>query len=154
MSTPNLLYKITGTIRALEICESSLNLLEGLQKGAFFTGAVAALSGMGGMAANAASVALYDGEDIEHVAMLLDDQLVIGTFTWLRDLRVGDEVTVAVYKADNDTPPFAYAILRKKDQLLWMPYNRDRTRHGWVVYTTKLMSFIFLAQLYWGSLYY
>ena len=131
------LYTVEGTIRALRVVPGVLNLIEYIQKGALFTGAVAGLVGQAGMLANATSLALYEGEDVEHIALLINDQLAIGTFEWLQDLKVGDEVKLVVSDLE-DGPLFIHAILRKSDQLLWMPYQRASGRRELCVDMTKI----------------
>ena len=131
------LYTVEDTIRAMRVVPGVLNLVEDIQKGALFTGAAAGLAGQAGMLASAASLALYEGEDVEHIALLINDQLAIGTFEWLQDLKVGDEVKLVVSDLE-DGPLFIHAILHKSDQLLWMPYSVDHTRFGWIMHAVKL----------------
>ena len=77
--------------------------------------------------ANAASLAMYDGEDVEHVACLINGRLAVGTFEWVEDIKVDDEVKLVASEIENG-PLFVHAILRKRDQLLWMPYQRASGR--------------------------
>ena len=136
-STTPALSTITGRIQALRRAAGKVNLLEDMQKGAFATGLAAAVSGQAGMVANAASLALYDGEDVEHIAMLINGQLAVGTFPWLEELKVDEEVKLVVSQIEGE-PVFVHAILREKDQLLWLPYSVDHTRWGQVVSGAKL----------------
>jgi hypothetical protein len=135
-------HVVTGTIQLLHTTHSKLNLLSDLQKGSVFTGAAAVLGDMPGMAANAASLALYDGEDVEHGAIVLNDQLYIGTFECLEDLKEGDEVSLVVSTLEDVEARYIHAILRPKDQLLWMPYARAHTRFGWFMHTVKMCGLI------------
>jgi hypothetical protein len=137
-------HVVTGTIQLLHTTPSKLNLLSDLQKGAGLTGAAAVLGDMPGMAANAASLALYDGEDVEHGAIVLNDQLYIGTFECLEDLQEGDEVSLVVSTVEDVEARYIHAILRPKDQLLWMPYARAHTRFGWIMHGIKLIGLILL----------
>ena len=132
------LYTIEGAIQALHTAHGQINLLEGVQKSSLFTGVVAGLSDQAGMAANAASLALYDGEDVEHIALLINGELAIGTFQWLADLEVKDQVKLVVSRPAEGGPLFIHAILRQKDQLLWMPYSMGHTRFGWIMHAVKL----------------
>lgn len=131
------LFLIEGTIQSMRMAAGTVNLVKDIQKGAFFTGAVAGLAGQAGMLANAASLALDDGEEVEHVALLINGQPGVGTFQWLRDLNLGDAVTLVVSALD-DGPFFIHAILRAEDQLLWTPYGVDHTRRGWIFHGIKL----------------
>jgi hypothetical protein len=70
------MFTVEGTIQALKVANGKVNLIEDIQKGALFTGVAAGLSGQAGVLANSASLAMYDGEDVEHVALLINAQLV------------------------------------------------------------------------------
>ena len=147
------LYTVEGAIQAMRVVPGVLNLVEDIQKGALFTGVAAGLAGQAGMLANAASLALYEGEDVEHIALLINGQLAIGTFEWLQDLKVGDEVKLVVSDLE-DGSLFIHAILRKSDQLLWMPYSVDHTRFGWVMHAVKLCGFFFITGWIFSGLLY
>jgi hypothetical protein len=138
-------YVVTGTIQLLHTTPSKINLLSDLQKGAGLTGAAAVLGDMPGMAANAASLALYDGEDVEHGAIVLNDQLYIGTFECLEDLQEGDEVSLVVSTVEGVKARYIHAILRPKDQLLWMPYARAYTRFCGVMREVKLSGLLLVG---------
>jgi hypothetical protein len=147
------LFTVEGTIQSLRIAPGIANLVEDIRKAALFTGMAAGLAEQAGMLANAASLALYDGEDVEHVALLINGRLAIGTFEWLQDLRVGDEVKLVVAKID-EGPLFVHGILRKSDQLLWTPLSVNHTRRGWVLHSFKLGTLILgLTLLMFGSFF-
>jgi hypothetical protein len=131
------LFTMEGPIQALRIAPGIINLISDIQSSAFFTGAVTGLAGEAGVAANSASLVMYDGEDVEHIALLINGLLVVGTFEWLGDLHVGDHVKLVVSKIE-DGPLFAHAILRNDDQLLWTPFSIHHTRHGWILHAVKL----------------
>lgn len=135
-------FIVEGTIQALRVSPGIVNLIEDIQKGAFFTGIVAGLTGAAGVAANAASLVTYDGEGVEHVALQLNGALVIGTFEWIRDLNVGDHVKLVVSEISAGQL-FAHAILRERDQLLWTPLSVDDTCHGLKLHAVKLGFVIF-----------
>lgn len=109
---------IEGKVSLLEIVEGKENLLAGMQNKAALAGMGAALSGQAGIAANAAMLALYDGEDVKHFGCLVDDQLVIGTFNYI-SFAEGDAVRVIVTKESNTYS--AHAVVRLADQRVWMP---------------------------------
>jgi hypothetical protein len=116
------MFTVEGKIQAVRIAPGVINLIEDIQKGAAFTGAIAGIAGEPGVLANCVNVAMYDGEDVEHVALLINGLLAIGTFEWLRDLNVGDHVKLVVSEIYGG-PLFIHAILRENDQLLWTPYS-------------------------------
>lgn len=137
----------------MRIAPGVMNLIEDIQKGAAFTGAIAGIAGEPGVLANCVSVAMYDGEDVEHVALLINGLLAIGTFEWLRDLNVGDHVKLVVSEIYVG-PLFIHAILRENDQLLWTPYSINHTRRGWMLHGLKLGGLILgFTLLMFGILY-
>ncbi len=131
------LFIVQGPIQELRVSPDIAKLIFDLQTEAFVSGVFSGFAGQAGVAANSASVAMYDGEDVEHLALLINDKLVVGTFEWLRNLNVGDQVTLVVSTID-DGPLFAHAILRSNDQLLWTPFSVDHTRRGWILHAVKL----------------
>ncbi len=147
MSESNNMFVVEGVIQNLRLSSGTINLVEDIQKGALFTGVMAGLAGQSGMFANAASLSLYDGEDVEHIALLINGQMAIGTFEFLQDIKVGDEVKLVVLQL-KDGPLFIHSILRLTDQLLWTPYSIDHTRRGWILHGVK-MSLLGLG-LTWG----
>lgn len=136
------LFTVEGRIEQLRKAPGTVNLLEDIQKRILVPGVTAALSGQAGMLANAASLALYDGEDIEHFAFLINGQLAVGTFEWIDDIHNGDDVKLVV--SDERGVLRVHALLRKADQLLWMPYSVDRSRWGWVIHATKLCGLVLI----------
>ena len=131
------MFTVEGEIQALQLPPGFANLLEDIRKGAFVTGVIAGVSGANGVLANNASLVMYDGEDVEHLALLINDRLAVGTFEWLRDLQVGDDVMLVVSHI-SEGPLFVHAILRKNDQLLWTPISVSHTRLGWRIHGLKL----------------
>lgn len=140
------MFTIEGRILALRKANGTLNLVEDIQKGAWFTGLAAGLTGQEGMLANAASLALYEGEDVQHIALLINDKLAIGTFEWVEDLKIDDAVKLVVSKIENG-PLFIYAILRENDQLLWMPHSVSRTKRDWIMHGIKLSTAIIVGSM-------
>jgi hypothetical protein len=135
------LFTVDGRIQALHVTAGIANLLESLQRGAGFTGMISGLMDQPGAMANAASLVMYDGEDVEHVAMIIDSKPAIGTFEWVHDLNVGNEVTLVVSEMENGWL-FVHAILRLDDLLLWTPSSINRTRYGWTLHAIKLATTI------------
>ncbi|HEX8615102.1 MAG TPA: hypothetical protein VF800_27785 [Telluria sp.] len=140
------MFIVEGRILALRKANGTLNLVEDIQKGAWFTGLAAGLEGQAGMLANAASLALYEGEDIQHIALLINNKLAIGTFEWVEDLKIDDAVKLVVSQIENG-PLFIYAILRENDQLLWMPYSVARTKRDWMMHGVRLSAAIIAGSM-------
>ncbi|MBB5020565.1 hypothetical protein HNQ59_003886 [Chitinivorax tropicus] len=135
------LFTVDGSIEVIHRAPGVINLLEDMQRGAVFTGAVAVATDNLANFVGSSAVALYDGEDVEHIAMLVNGKLVIGTFQSTEDLKVGDQVKLVVsYEAGDFL--FAHAILRVEDSWLWMPYMHDETRKGMIWYTVKIFLII------------
>jgi hypothetical protein len=130
-SQDGLMFTVDGTIQALRIAPAVMNLLSDIQTDAIFTDAIAELS------ENSTRATMCDGEDVEHIALLIDGRFAVGTFEWLQDLEIGDNVTLVVTTIC-DGPLLVHAILRKNDQLLWTPYSIHHTRHGWIMHSIKL----------------
>lgn len=144
---------IDGRIQALHVTAGVTNLIEDIQGGAVFNGIISGLMDQPGALANSASIAMNDGEDVEHVAMLINSQLAIGTFEWLHDLKVGNDVKLVVSEIENGWV-FVHAILRRDDQLLWTPYSINHTRYGLIWHAIKLGSVIVsLTWLMFGTFF-
>lgn len=137
MSVSSEFFTVEGPLQAVRLASGKINLLEDMQNGALFTGIAAGLAGQAGVLANSASLAMYDGEDVEHLACLLNGKLAVGTFEWLEDIHVDDDVKLVVSEIE-DGPLYIHAILRKRDQLLWLPYSVGHTRWGWIMHSVKL----------------
>jgi hypothetical protein len=119
-------HSIEGKVSLLEVVEGKENLLTGMQNKAAIAGAGAALAGQAGIAANAAMLALYDGEDVKHFGCLVGDQLVIGTFNYI-SFADGDAVRVIVTKENNTNS--AHAVVRLADQRVWLPNTLSQGRN-------------------------
>src|SRR5574343_425364 len=132
---------IEGTLQVVRISNGKINLVKAIQKGSFFTGVAAGLAGEAGVMANAASLAMCDGEDVQHIACLINNQLAVGTFEYLEDIQVGDQVKLVVSDIEEGVL-YVHAILRMEDQLLWLPYSIDHTRLGWVMHGIKMSGVI------------
>ena len=147
------MFTVEGKIHALRVAPSIVNLIKNIQNGFYLTGITPGVAGEAGVLANTAGFNMYDGEDVEHVALLINGRLAIGMFEWLRDLKVNDDVKLVVSKID-DGPLFVHAILRKNDQLLWTPFSIDHTRRGWMLHSLKLgVLRLFITFLILGSFY-
>jgi hypothetical protein len=119
------LYLIEGTLSELQIARTTVNLLEQIDRNvkakSVVAGAAAVISGMHGMVANSAAIALYDGEETHHFAGALDGQVICGTFQHADKIQEGDRVKAVVSKRGDVL--FAHAIMNAKTQEFYMPIN-------------------------------
>lgn len=130
---------VSGEISTLYVTDGTLNLLQGMQKRMAATGMGAAIQGMSGSVANAAMVAMYEGESVQHFGCYLGEQMVIGTFESI-DFKEGDEIKAVVTQLDEKVA-FAHAVARPSDGLLWMPFSISKGR--W-----KIARWLFIACLW------
>jgi hypothetical protein len=148
-----LMFTIDGPIEAFQTAPGVVNLIEDIQQGAEIFGVVGAVTDQPALATNAAAIRDYEGERVQHIALLINGRMAIGSFEHLRDLEFGDDIT-AVVSENDDGPLFLHAILRKKDQLLWTPVSVHHTCHGWMLHGIKLGVLIFsLTWLLLGSIF-
>jgi hypothetical protein len=80
-----------GIIQELRIARGVVKLIADIQHPGLWAGTTAGMAGEASMLADSVSRAMHEGDDVEHIAMLIDGQLAVGTFEWLRDLKAGDE---------------------------------------------------------------
>jgi hypothetical protein len=133
----SLMFTVDGTIQAFHIAPAVVNLFSVIQTNTIFNEAIAELTDTSGALSNSTRAAMYDGEYVEHIALLINGKLAIGTFEWLQDLAVGDDVTLVVTTI-GDGPLLVHAILRKNDQLLWTPYSVNHTCEGLKIQSIKM----------------
>jgi len=134
------MFVVSGRVSTMYITEGKVNLLQGMRDKVGAAGLGAALQGMSGTVANAAMVAMYDGEDIQNFGFLIDDQLVIGTFEHV-GFREGEEIKAVVTRLDKKAL-FAHAVVRPKDGLLWMPFAINKGRWEVAKWYAKLLGWV------------
>lgn len=118
------MFVIEGIIRELQVAPGKENLLQRLDKhykgkGAL-TGVGAVVGGMYGQVANAAMLAMYDGEDTENFLCLLGDKVMCGTFGGASKLPEGQKVKAVVHKQGEVL--VAKGILSEDKGLVWLDY--------------------------------
>ena len=117
------LFLIEGVLSEVQHARTTVNLLEQIEKHvapkSLISGVAAAASGMHGMLANSAMVALYDGEDTFNFAGMLGTQVVCGTFEGADTFRDGDRIKAVVSKRGEVL--YAHAVMRENDKMLFMP---------------------------------
>ncbi|QGZ38700.1 hypothetical protein IP92_00945 [Pseudoduganella flava] len=117
-------FVIEGVITELQVALGRENLLARIDRhyraGSAATALGDALSGFHGQVAAAASVALYDGEDTENFACLIDKQIMCGTFGGASKLPAGKKVRAVVSRHEDVL--IARGILSEDKGLVWVPH--------------------------------
>jgi hypothetical protein len=117
------LFLVEGTLTELQTARTSVNLLaqieQRLQAKNLATGIAAAVSGMHGMLANSAMLALYDGEDMHNFAALVGDHVICGVFEHADRFKNGDKIKAVVSKRGDVL--YTHAITNTNSKLLYMP---------------------------------
>ena len=122
------LFLVEGTLSEVQHAYTHVNLLEKIEKRSqtknLATGVAAAISGMHCQLANAAMLALYDGEDMVNFAGLLGDQVICGTFQRANAFKDGDKVKAVVSRKGDVLS--THALMRENDKMLFMPLSTVR----------------------------
>jgi hypothetical protein len=116
------LFLVQGRLSEIHVERDRENLLQKIDqhyKGkAVITGAGAIVGDMFGQAASAASLAMYDGEDTQNFACLIDDQVMCGQFggaEWLAEKHI----VKAVVSKQGDVL-FSHAVMDETAGTLWI----------------------------------
>jgi hypothetical protein len=121
------LFVIEGLLIELQVANDTENLFAQIHKNyratSVATGLGAALGGLFGQVANAASLAMYDGEETESFVCLIGDQPLFGTFGGASKLPMGKKVKAVVMKRD-DGVLIAQGILSEDKGFVWL-------KHAW-----------------------
>ena len=139
------LFVVEGVISELQVAPGKENLLQQLDKhykgkGAL-TGVGAIAGGMYGQVANAAMLAMYDGEDTENFLCLIDDKVMCGTFGGASKLPDGLKVKAVVQKQGDVL--VAKGILSEDKGLVWLG-------HAWGWKAERVANF---KLAWWGFLF-
>lgn len=132
-TTPNLAIKanysgedfflVEGTLSELQVARTKVNLLAQIEKNLqaknLASGVAAAVSGMYGMVANSASLALYDGEDMYNFAAVVGEHIVCGNFEHADQFKNGDPIKAVVSKRGEVL--YVHSIMQAKTQQFYMP---------------------------------
>ena len=117
------MFVVEGKLTELQIARTTQNLLEQIEKHSQAKSIVAgigvAAGGMYGLVANAAALALYDGEDVHNFAAVLGKDVVCGTFRDADRLKDGDEIKAVASKRGDVL--YAHCVVRKNDQQVFLP---------------------------------
>jgi hypothetical protein len=119
------LFLVEGSLSEVQHAHTRVNLLAQIQSRAqaknLATGVAAAVSGMHGVLASSAMLALYDGEDMVNFAGLLGAQVICGTFEKADTFKDGDKIRAVVSKRGEVLS--ARAVMRERDKMLFMPLS-------------------------------
>ncbi|MGF6348318.1 hypothetical protein [Variovorax sp. W2I14] len=118
------MFLIEGVLSELHVEHGVENLLQKISRHyrgrSVLTGAAAAASGLFGQTANAAMLAMYDGEATQNFACIINGQVVCGQFSGAQLLQEGSRVRVAAsHKGDVIV---ARGILDERQGLVWVAH--------------------------------
>jgi hypothetical protein len=139
------IFLIEGVLTDLHVEAGTENLLKKIDQHyrskSVLTGMGAAAGDLFGQAANAAMLAMYDGESTQNFACLIDGQVLCGQFAGAQLLEEGSRVRVAASRSGNVI--VARGILDEKQGLVWIEHawgKRAEANENW-----KLAAWTFLA---------
>jgi hypothetical protein len=93
------MFVLEGVVRELHVVDGRENLLQQINKHyrgeSALTGTAAVAGDLFGQAANAAMLAIYDGENTQNFVCLVDGQVVCGQFAGAQLLKEGHRVRIA-----------------------------------------------------------
>ncbi len=116
------MFLVEGALAEVNVERGRENLLaridEHYKSKVVLTGVAAAAGGMFGQVANAASLAMYDGEDTQNFICLIDEQVMCGQFGGAEWLTAGHRVKAIVSRRSEVL--FAHAVVDEKQGLLWI----------------------------------
>jgi len=119
------LFLVEGTLSKLQVARTTVNLLAQIEKNNqtknLVSGVAGAVSGMHSMVANAAALALYDGEDVYNFAAVLDEHIVCGTLEHADQFKNGEPVKAVVSQRSDVL--YVHAIMQAQTRHFYMPLS-------------------------------
>ncbi|WP_426344564.1 putative type VI secretion system effector [Pseudoduganella sp. R-32] len=119
------LFLVEGTLSELQIARTTVNLLAQIEKNIqaknLVSGVASVIGGMHGMVANAAALALYDGEDMYNFAAVLGELIICGTLEHANQFKNGESVKAVVSQRGDVL--YVHAIMQAKTQQFYMPLS-------------------------------
>ncbi|WP_426322290.1 putative type VI secretion system effector [Pseudoduganella sp. R-43] len=119
------LFLAEGTLSELQIARTAVNLMAQIEKNSqaknVASGAAGVVGGMHGVVANAAALALYDGEDTYNFAAALGEHMVCGTLQHADQFKNGEPVKAVVSQRGDIF--YVHAIMQAKSGQFYMPPN-------------------------------
>lgn len=138
-------FLVEGKLTNLHWELGSANLLakvsEHYKRNAIVTGAGAAVGEMFGQVANAAMIAMYDGEDTQNFMCLIDDQVACGQFGGAEQLPEGGRIKAAVSRKDGVL--YVHAAMDEAREIVWINHPWGMRAEMWA--NLKLALFAFLV---------
>ena len=128
------LFLVEGVLSNLQYEQGTANLLAKVDKhykrNAVVTGVAAAVGDLYGQAANAAALAMYDGEETQNFICLIGDQVACGQFAGAESLPEGETVKAAVSRKGDVL--YVHAVMDEKKELVWIQHPWGTTAEVWV----------------------
>lgn len=117
-------FLIEGKLTELHVELGKDNLLAKIDKHyrskSVATGAAAAVGDLFGQASNAAMLAMYDGEDTQNFACLIDGQVMCGQFGGAEMLKEGSSIKAVVSRKGDVL--YAHAVMSPSEGLVWVTH--------------------------------
>lgn len=145
-------FLIEGKLTELHVELGKDNLLAKIDKHyrskSVATGAAAAVGDLFGQASNAAMLAMYDGEDTQNFACLIDGQVMCGQFGGAEMLKEGSSIKAVVSRKGDVL--YAHAVMSPSQGLVWVTHPWGSEAES--IANWKLALWCFLFQLFCFSL--
>lgn len=128
-------FVIEGTLSRLTGSRGTINLLKELKANStsqnLAAGVVGAVSGAANLIANASLLEMYEGELVDNFAGKIGEHVIVGQLSGLHLIDNGDYLKAVVSRRripKKGEVLYVHALLRPKDELLWLPHEADRGR--------------------------
>lgn len=149
------MFLLEGIVKELHVSEGRENLLRQIDKHykqtSVLTGVGAAVGDLFGQAANAAMLAMYDGEDTQNFACLIGNQVVCGQFAGAQLLKEGNRVRLAASRSGEVV--VARGILDEQQGLVWVGHPWGDGAEMNANWKLAFWGFVF-ASICWALSYY
>lgn len=138
-------FFVEGKLTELHVELGKENLLakvdEHYRAKAVGTGTAAAVGDLFGQAANAAMLAMYDGEDTQNFVCLIGSQVMCGQFGGAEMLREGDSIKAVVSRKGDVL--YARAVMSPSRGLVWIAHSWGLKAERWANLKLALWLFCF-----------
>ena len=147
------LFVVEGTLTNLHFERGSANLLAKVDQHykhqAVITATGAVVGELFGQVANAAMLAMYDGEETQNFVCLIGDQVVCGQFAGAQHFKEGNAVKAVVSKSKSGSVLYMHAALEETRGLIWTPHPCGTQAEIWSNIKLGLFGYI-SAMLFLG----
>ncbi len=138
-------FLVEGKLTNLHWERGSANLLAKVsahyKRNAIVTGAGVVVGDMFGQVANAAMLAMYDGEDTQNFMCLIDDQVACGQFGGAEQLPEGGRIKAAVSRKDGVL--YVHAAMDEERGLVWINHPWGTRAEMWANFKLGWYLFMF-----------